>query len=322
MSAEKNKTDPTANESVLNKSEAEVEPNDTISKVHKLQQRFFMVCGELFKYMEFIGEPMYNLMLEHYFAQYKREYELMNSAEFIEVDKQIEQLKIERDKELEAVKLEREKNKKLLDMQRDKEIKEIDLERAKLYEELATIRERELEAVRLEHKALTADIQRKKEKLNNEIQILAETALLEARLKAGRIIPDLWRRFHIFGWDFGKVCKNEAMIYAEQAAINETNDYLAMREQEVMPYSYDGNESEPETDLEAATEQEPHQMTKREYKRWQKQFEKELRQQRKSAQAQIEKIMQEEADTEPETEADSLTDGQKDEAAEGAETPE
>ena len=44
--------------------------DDTVSKVHKLQQRFYTVCGELFKYIEFIGEPMYNLMLEHYFAQF------------------------------------------------------------------------------------------------------------------------------------------------------------------------------------------------------------------------------------------------------------
>ena len=71
-------------------SATETAADDTISKVHKLQQRFYKVCGELYKNVEFIGEPMYNLMLEHYFAQYKREYELMNAAEFIDVDKHTE----------------------------------------------------------------------------------------------------------------------------------------------------------------------------------------------------------------------------------------
>lgn len=301
MSAVENKTEPTENESVLNKSESKVEPNDTISKVHKLQKRFFEVCGELFKYMEFIGEPMYNLMLEHYFAQYKREYELMNSAEFIEVDKYIEQLKIERDREIESVKLERDKQKKQLDILRDKELKQIDLEKAKLYEELAIIRERELEAIRLEHKEQTAEIVRKKEKLDNEIEILAQTVYLEAKIKASRIIPQTWRRFRFFKLAFGRVCKNEAMIYAEQSAFNEINDYLVMRAQEVMPYSDTEEGEEPENE---DAECEPHQMTKREYKRWQKEFEKQLRKEREEAQARIEKIMQEEE--KPKHEADEI----------------
>lgn len=315
MSAEENKTVLVAE----NSSPAPIaEANDTISKVHKLQQRFFKVCGELFEYMEYIGEPMYNLMLEHYFVQYKREYDLMNAAEFIEVDRQIEQLKIERDKELEAVKLERDKNKKLLDMQREKEIKEIDLERAKLSETLATIRERELEAVKLEHKELTAEIERKREKLNNEIEILAETAYLEARIKADRIIPNFWRRFHIGKLSFGRVCKNEAMQYAEQAASNEINEYLTMRAQEVyqIPVADDeeddeGGEGEPEPEFK--TEQQQHTMTKREYKQWEKRFEKELRKRREEAQKQIEQIMQEE----PANDEQELETG----VAGGAETP-
>ena len=128
-------------------SATETAADDTISKVHKLQQRFYKVCGELYKNVEFIGEPMYNLMLEHYFAQYKREYELMNAAEFIDVDKHIEALKAERDRELEAVKLERDKQKKLLDITREREIKALELEKTKLAEELITIREKELEEI-------------------------------------------------------------------------------------------------------------------------------------------------------------------------------
>ncbi len=286
--------------------------DDTVSKVHKLQQRFYTVCGELFKYIEFIGEPMYNLMLEHYFAQYKREYELMNAAEFIEVDKQIEQMKIERDKEIEAVKLERDKQKlelqiqsdklleeiklereklkKQLEMQREKELKEIDLERAKLTEELATVRDKELEEVKLEHSKLLAEIERKREKLNTEIEILAETSLLESQIKIDRIIPQTWRRFNIGRLHFGKVCQNEAMTYAEEAASIEINEYLAMRAKSVSENA--GEEGEPAPEA----EQEPQGMTKREYNKWLKHFEKQQRKRKAEAQAQADKIMREESD--------------------------
>ncbi len=261
---------------------------DTISKVHNLQKRFYEVCGELFKYMEFVGEPMYNLMLEHYFTQYKREYDLMNAAEFIEVDKKIEELKIERDKELEAVKLardtqkielliasdkaieeiklDREKQKKLLEMAREREIKEIDLERAKLSEELATIREKELEAVKLEHASLTAEIERKREKLNNEIYILWETVQREARIKAYRITPQLWRRFNIGRLHFGKVYKNEAMQYVEAAASIEAEEYLTEREQAIFQI-VDGDN----------ITQVPAKIAQKEYTRFLKRYEKALR---------------------------------------------
>ena len=247
------------------------EPNDTVSKVHKLQQRFYKVCGELYKYLEYVGAPMYKLMLEHYFEQYKREYELMNAEEFIEVDKKIEELKAERDRELEAVKLLRDKQKIDLEMVREREVKAIELEKAKLTEQLAMQRERELEAVKLEHKALTAEIERKREKLNNEIDILWNTAVLEAQIKTSRIIPQSWRRFHIFGWHFGKICKNEAMEYAEISANNEIEAYLATRAQEISEESDEEEISGPEP------------LSRREYKRWQKQFEREQRKHREGS---------------------------------------
>ena len=219
------------------------EPNDTLSKVHELQKRFYKACGELFKNVEYVGEPMSDLMLKHYFEQYKREYELMNAKEFIEVDKQIEELKIER----------------------EREIKAIELEKAKLIEELAMERERQLEEVKLEHKALTAEIERKREKLNNDIDILWNTAVLEAQIKISRITPQSWRRFHIGKLHFGRLCKNEAMELAEIAANNDITKYLTTRAQSVSECGEEEEISEPEP------------LSKREYKRWQKRFEKEQR---------------------------------------------
>lgn len=249
------------------------EPDDTISKVHTLQKRFYAVCGELFKYIEFIGEPMYNLMLEHYFAQYKREYELMNAKEFIEVDKQIESLKAERDRELEAVKLERDKQKRLLDIARESAIKAIELDKAKLTEKLAMLREKELEEVNLEHEAQKAEIERRREKLDNDIDVLWNTAVLENQIKLSRVIPQSWRKFHIGKWHFGRVCRNEAMTYAEQAANNEIMEYLTNRARAL------SEESEEEI-------AEPAPMTGREYSEWQKRFEKEQRKRKNEAEKQ------------------------------------
>ena len=287
------------------KSEQIAEGKDTVDKLHELQKRFYAVCGELFKYAEFVGEPMYNLMLEHYFAQYKREYELMNAEEFIEVDKMIEELKIERDKELEAVKLERDRQRLELLILRDKTLEEIKLERDKLSEELAIVRDREYEAVKLEHTELMAEIARKKEKLNNEIEILAETALLEAQIKTDRIIPQCWRRFHIGRLHFGKICKNEAMQYAEESAGIEISQYLAMREQAILQSLGTGEtlEDESEENTTEGTEAEieavePRQMTKREYAKWLKRFEKELRTRKEEALNAVEEIMREPAESE------------------------
>lgn len=241
------------------------EVSDTLSKVHALQKRFYQACGELSEAIEDIGEPMYNLMLKHYFEQYKREYELMNAAEFIEVDKKIEELKTQREKEIEEVQLCRDVQKRELEMQREEAIKAIELEKAKLIEQLAMQRERELEEVKQEHIALTAEIERKREKLNNDIDILYETMMLEAQIKISRITPQSWRRFHIFGLHFGRVCKNEAMQYAEIAAGNEIAEYLAAKAQEVSGGCDDEEIFEPKP------------LSKREYKRWQKRFEKEQR---------------------------------------------
>lgn len=245
------------------------EQNDTVSKVHELQKRFYKVCAELYEVLEYIGEPMYNLMLQHYFEQYKRDYERANAAEFIKVDKEIEELKTERDRELEEVKVLRDKQKRELEMFREETIKQIDLEKSILSEQLAMERERQLEEVKLEHEELTAEIERKREKLNNDIDIQWETMMLEAQMKASRIIPQSWRKFHIFGWRFGPLRSNEAMKLAEKAAGNEISEYLARRAEELVG----------EDDVEAV---DPQQLSKREYKRWQKQFEKEQRKRRKA----------------------------------------
>lgn len=277
-------------------SATETSAEDTIGKVHKLQQRFYKVCGELYKNVEFIGEPMYNLMLEHYFAQYKREYELMNAAEFIDVDKHIEELKTQRDREIEAVKLERDKQKKLLDITREREIRAVELEKSKLTEELITIREKELEEVRLEHEAQSAEIERRREKLNNDIEVRWQTAMLESQIKLSRVTPQTWRRFRIFNIEFGKTCKNEAWEYAEKSANNEITEYLTRRAQEVSELS--GEETA-----------EPVQMSEREYRKWEKRFEKEQRRLRKEAEKERKKNEQDQTEIPQES------------AAEAAETP-
>lgn len=245
------------------------EQGDTIDKLHKLQVRFYEICGELGEHIEDVGEPMYNLMLQHYFDQYKREYELMNASEFIEADKQIEELKAERDRELEEVKLLRDTQKKQLEMVREEAIKSLDLQKARLSEELAMQREKELEEVKLEHEQLTAEIARKREKINNDIEILYETAVLEGQIKISRITPQSWRRCHIGKWHFGKVIKNEAMQYAEIAANKEIEEYLARRAEQL-------------TDILGEDVQEAEPLSEREYKRWEKRFEKEQRKRRQS----------------------------------------
>lgn len=235
---------------------------DNATKVEKpmtqilddLNDKYYKKFSKLSENFSFLPEEQYKYMCAALHQQYVREYEQLDGETGIEIDKQIEELKTEREKELAAIELERDKLKKELELERIAELKRIELEKEKQTEELAAVREQELAAIRLErdklrkelacerikelaaveleHEKLTAAIDRQREKLYQEIGILAETATYEAATVATKIVPQTYRK-HIGKWEFGKVRYNHAMEFAVESAELEINEYLSTRAQEI-----------------------------------------------------------------------------------------
>lgn len=229
------------------KTEVQNKEQGMLEKTEQLQGRYYTACGKLYKNLDYIGEQMYELMLMHYYELYEREYALMTAAEFIDIDKKIEELKTERAKQLEAVKLGHER-----------QLAEIERERQKMLDEdnaLRNERELELQTLAEEHKALRitaereakaeldlqiknielardkqlAELELRREKQDAEMEILMTTAIREQYVKESRIMPDMYKRHKIGKLEFGRYETNRAMDLAMAAADIEAKKYLAER---------------------------------------------------------------------------------------------
>ena len=212
----------------------EPEQDDTITKVEKLQKRIYKACGNLDENMSSVGEPLYKEMLNHYHTQYMREYELMNAQDLIDVDKQIEQLKIQRIKDLAVIEAERVECANELQMLREVRQKEFELEKDKLEKEFKAKCDKELGEIQLAHDKIKEDIRLKKQKLDDEIQLLWDTTEQEARLKYERLVPAQKPRFRLFGLiPVGRVKYNQPMHLAFESVEIDTKDYLMSRSQAI-----------------------------------------------------------------------------------------
>lgn len=257
----------------------ERETGDILAKVAKLQEQLYKYCGKLDENATNLGEKLSVEMLEHYYAQYRREYALMNETELIEVDKEIEKLKIKRVQELAAIQLERDNLNNELESIRAEHKRQFEFEKEKIEAEFKIEKDKALGEIQLEHDKIKAEIERKREKLAIEIQILSETADEEARIVMNTIIPESKRRFKLFGIRFGKLVYNQAMNLAFEAAEIQTSEYLMSRAQTIgdnqikyqekyglIPEDSVGQEAEQESETEEEKENvfEPKRLTEKE----------------------------------------------------------
>ena len=254
----------------------ERETGDILAKVAKLQEQLYKYCGKLDENATNLGEKLSVEMLEHYYAQYRREYALMNETELIEVDKEIEKLKIKRVQELAAIQLERDNLNNELESIRAEHKRQFEFEKEKIEAEFKIEKDKALGEIQLEHDKIKAEIERKREKLAIEMQILSETADEEARIVMNTIIPESKRRFKLFGIRFGKLVYNQAMNLAFEAAEIQTSEYLMSRAQaigetqlkyrekyNILPENSEDRETEQEDEAEPMGKRERKELFKR-----------------------------------------------------------
>ncbi len=188
-----------------------------IDKIEELDRALYKAFGDLHENKSHLCGNEQEVA-ERLIAVYKRDYELLNAEEFIDVDKKIEELKIKRSKELEAVKLERERLSA-----------EIERERAILFEQLAMQRDKELEAVKLEHEKLMAEIAGERTKIEQELETLNTVIKEEWKVKREEMTPkDLPKK-----WWQRHARPNYAKELAEKAADIELDEYFDEREQAI-----------------------------------------------------------------------------------------
>lgn len=260
--------------------------DDTITKVAKLQDRIYKACGKLDENAANIGEPMYNEMLEHYRTQYLREFARMNESELIDVDKEIERLKIRRAQELWEIKQEEVKINAEIEELRANQEREFEFKKKKLAKEFEIACEKELGEMQLEHDRVKAEIERKRAKLATDLEIWEKTVEQELSAKMARVVPGYKLRRRFLGIPIGRLKYNQAMLLAMESAELETRDYLVSRAEEInnrkielFKKRSEAEEQEPLKKCSETEEQEPQfefeSMTKSERRLYLKELERE-----------------------------------------------
>lgn len=167
-----------------------------IEKLDDLNGEYYRRFSELQENFDLLPAAQYKAMCEALTKQYERDYKLLEGADGINADNEIEQLKIERTKKLEAIRLEHDKLTEEINTQRTEQLEAIKLERDKLIEELNTERTRELEELKLERARLDAEIAEKRYKIKCEKELLEKFYDAEYEEKAARVVPaDLPKRW-------------------------------------------------------------------------------------------------------------------------------
>ena len=211
----------------------ELSTSDTIQNIVKLQKKIYAACDDLDEHAEAIGESMFNAMLRHFDEQYLREFEITNAQKLLDVDKNIEELKIRRIKELAAISDEKTKLQNELDELREQQKREFELEKDKTIKEFEILRTKELGEIELEHQRVKAEISRRRQELETDAEVLMQTLERELSFKAETIIPGYKRRRRFFGIPIGKIQYNQAMNLVWESAKFSAYDYLTSRAQEI-----------------------------------------------------------------------------------------
>lgn len=207
--------------------------SETVAQDAKLQKEIFDVCETLDGHAEAIGEQMFNAMLEHLNEQYLREYALLNADKLIDVDKQIAELKIKREKELAEIEERRVKQEREIEELKEQQRREFELEKAKAEKEFEIEKTKELGEMQLEHDRVKADIARRRQELDIDIQILEQTAEQELSAKLARVTPGYKLRRRFLGIPIGRLKPNQAWLLSLKAAEISSYEYLSSRAQEI-----------------------------------------------------------------------------------------
>ncbi len=205
----------------------------TLSKMSELQDSIYKACSELHENARFIGEELHTQMLCDYKTQYLRETALIDSSE-LDVDKEILQLKINREKELAEIEAQRAKQAHELEELKAQRRREFELEKAKAEKEFEIQKTKELGEMQLEHDRAIADIARRRQELEFDVQVSEKTLEQELSAKMENITPGFKRRRRFFGIPIGKVKYNQAMELTLEAAELSAYEYLSSHAEEVL----------------------------------------------------------------------------------------
>jgi len=248
--------------------------------------------------------------LEELRAEQKRQFEFQKK-------KLEEEFKLECEKELGEIELERVKQSNEIEELKVEQKRQFEFQKKKLEEKFNLECEKKLGEIRLEQARIKADIELRRQKQDDEINLLFDTAVEEAKIRYDKLVPGIKRRFKLFGIiPIGKVRYNQAMDLALESAEIGVNEYLMSRAEEIADrkerymekYFYSEEEEASETP-ESEAEQEPVPMNRRERKKLLKRLKRLDGKQKADVEAQLTELIAsaEVADLEPEFVPEPMT---------------
>lgn len=204
-------------------------PDTLIKKLDVLNTAYYKRFCQLKENFALLPVEQYKAMSAALTKQYERDYKLLDGADGIDVDKQIEELEKTRIEQLEQLKLQRDRIAEELTTERENAIKGLEQEREKQLEELELEHTKALKELRLERERVLAEIEAQKFKQSQELELQKEVAKAENDVKRETVVPrDLPKRW----WQLYARPNYGKQLVQEVAEI-EIENYYDKRESEL-----------------------------------------------------------------------------------------